>query len=1015
MPDIEYQIKTGDTLAGVARRYKLSVDVLSRANGITNPNRLVAGQVVRVPASGQNTVIPQPPPEPLTHRVCAGETLSKIAARYDLTVETLVQLNNIRDPNLIHIGQVLKLQPTSNGNSGSPQNIAPQNIAPQNIAPQNIAPQNTPTQNTRSPNTTPQVSTTTSPQQVITQRSSGSGSGPQGNALMEVAFRITGTFEGGKATTYQNRDSGIVSYGKHQATLASGTLHTILERYIKRSTGNAALLLVGYMEKVKKKDSSLRTDAGFKRALLEAGSDPLMGLIQDEVFAQKFWPVAVQGAKNDKLQSPLALAMYYDTNIQGGLADVRTATAKSMKGKPFTEAAYLTEFNRQRDLRLQRLVEAKRNKGLNEDARMLDSSRKRVDALQSLVTAGDLQLRGDRNGMLNLNGHKVRGLAAGSGSGSTPQQPVISQPTLPSTSAPSTIVKPPVVSKPSPNFSSRNGTKIDAIILHHTASNNVAADLRTLTSASAKVSSHYLIGPDGTIYQLVADEMNAWHAGDSAIRGQKRPGVNSRSIGIEITNDGLGRTPFTEAQYKALEQLVPYLARAYKVPMENILGHRDIAPGRKIDPADNFDWSRVRRAVDAANGAKVGTNPSSGQTSTASNSTQKWKPAPPLSDVLNKGAVLKEGMMGPAVSELQRLLNLPSPDGKFGTNTKLAVKAFHATAGLKLSPGLEGTAGKATFDALKKDNGQSLGIDLKDIARNVHDAMEDGILQTDEHKVYVNLARLNHDEKLIKEFKLTYKSMYREDVVDVIKSEFSNNWFSGNELDQALSYLQPKRSQTPTGSRNNVSGTTPPPPVRTSGGAKEASGKHWVSRFLPSNKVSDLKEPFQSSVRNFLAALRAANVAVNINTTLRPPQRSYLMYYAREIKAGRLSPDQVPAFLPQSKDLPVNIDWAHRDSSGKADLAAAKKAAAEMDKAYGAAGAIGKPYKSNHNGGEAIDMSFTPEWGIGKSVVDATGKTVAIRSKADIIKVGATFGVYHWNYSGSKSKNDDPHWSRTGN
>ncbi|MFL5348999.1 MAG: hypothetical protein ACJ8AT_29720, partial [Hyalangium sp.] len=103
------------------------------------------------------------------------------------------------------------------------------------------------------------------------------------------------------------------------------------------------------------------------------------------------------------------------------------------------------------------------------------------------------------------------------------------------------------------------------------------------------------------------------------------------------------------------------------------------------------------------------------------------------------------------------------------------------------------------------------------------------------------------------------------------------------------------------------------------------------------------------------------------------------------------------------------------DSHGKADLDAAKKAAEDMDSAYGAAGAIGKPYHSNHNGGEAIDVDFRPKWGIGKSVVDAQGTTVAIKSKQDAIKVGATYSVYHWNYSGPKAKKDDPHWSKTGN
>ena len=151
-----------------------------------------------------------------------------------------------------------------------------------------------------------------------------------------------------------------------------------------------------------------------------------------------------------------------------------------------------------------------------------------------------------------------------------------------------------------------------------------------------------------------------------------------------------------------------------------------------------------------------------------------------------------------------------------------------------------------------------------------------------------------------------------------------------------------------------------------------------------------------------------------INTTLRPPQRSYLMYYAREVVQG-LAPGKVPKFVPQNGDEPVNIDWEHLDANGKPDLDAAKKGAREMDQAYAAAGAIGKPYSSNHNGGEAIDMKFDPPWGIGKTVKNASGVSVAITSKRDLQEVGATYKVYHWTYYGPKNKVDEPHWSKTGN
>jgi N-acetylmuramoyl-L-alanine amidase len=161
-----------------------------------------------------------------------------------------------------------------------------------------------------------------------------------------------------------------------------------------------------------------------------------------------------------------------------------------------------------------------------------------------------------------------------------------------------THVKPPVKSLPSPNHSSRNGTDIDTIVLHHTASNNGKGDISWLRNPDSKVSSHYVVDKDGTISQLVSDDRKAWHAGKAGMPGKGISDVNARSIGIEIVNDGKG-TPFTEAQYKALEKLVPYLADKYKVPESSILGHKDVArpKGRKDDPASNFDWSRVRDAV----------------------------------------------------------------------------------------------------------------------------------------------------------------------------------------------------------------------------------------------------------------------------------------------------------------------------------------------------------------------------------------------------------------------------------
>ena len=172
------------------------------------------------------------------------------------------------------------------------------------------------------------------------------------------------------------------------------------------------------------------------------------------------------------------------------------------------------------------------------------------------------------------------------------------KPTEPTPTKPGVFKKPPVIQATSPNQDSRNGMDIDAIVLHHTGTNNGKGDLNHMRNPSAKVSAHYMIDQDGKIYQLVDDKKRAWHAGPSALHG-KPTDVNGRSIGIEIVNDGSGKTPFTDAQYKALTQLTGFLKQEYKVPMENIVGHKDVAvpKGRKADPAANFDWSRLRKGI----------------------------------------------------------------------------------------------------------------------------------------------------------------------------------------------------------------------------------------------------------------------------------------------------------------------------------------------------------------------------------------------------------------------------------
>ena len=141
---------------------------------------------------------------------------------------------------------------------------------------------------------------------------------------------------------------------------------------------------------------------------------------------------------------------------------------------------------------------------------------------------------------------------------------------------------------PSPNFDAR---RAQVIVLHYTEQESVRQSLHTLRTRNrgGRVSSHYLVGEDGRIYQLVSDEHRAWHAGAGSWGTIHE--LNSASIGIEIDNDG--REPFGEAQIVALLRLLDDLTVRHGIPKSAVIGHSDLAPGRKIDPGPLFPWKRL--------------------------------------------------------------------------------------------------------------------------------------------------------------------------------------------------------------------------------------------------------------------------------------------------------------------------------------------------------------------------------------------------------------------------------------
>jgi N-acetylmuramoyl-L-alanine amidase len=144
---------------------------------------------------------------------------------------------------------------------------------------------------------------------------------------------------------------------------------------------------------------------------------------------------------------------------------------------------------------------------------------------------------------------------------------------------------------PSPNHDARpDGTPIDTLILHYTGMRTAQAAIDRLRDPVARVSSHYVVDEDGTVLALVPEDRRAWHAGVSFWRGHT--GLNDRSIGVEIVNPGheFGYRDFPVLQLAAVCDLCLSILARHRIPSRNVVAHSDVAPDRKEDPGEKFDW-----------------------------------------------------------------------------------------------------------------------------------------------------------------------------------------------------------------------------------------------------------------------------------------------------------------------------------------------------------------------------------------------------------------------------------------
>lgn len=210
------------------------------------------------------------------------------------------------------------------------------------------------------------------------------------------------------------------------------------------------------------------------------------------------------------------------------------------------------------------------------------------------------------------------------------------------------------IERPSPNFNERaEGRAVDILLLHYTGMESGEAAASRLCDPEAKVSAHYLVDEAGAVTRMVPEEMRAWHAGVGQWAGEGD--INGCSIGIEIVNGGhdFGCPPYPDAQMRAVEALSLEILSRHPIPARRVLGHSDVAPARKADPGEWFDWARLARAG-------VGL----------------WVEPEPIVE----GPVLTQGDRGDPVAELQYMLADYGYGlevlGRYDEATKAVVTAF---------------------------------------------------------------------------------------------------------------------------------------------------------------------------------------------------------------------------------------------------------------------------------------------------------------------------------------------------
>ena len=230
------------------------------------------------------------------------------------------------------------------------------------------------------------------------------------------------------------------------------------------------------------------------------------------------------------------------------------------------------------------------------------------------------------------------------------------------------MIQLPAIDRFSPNHGPRpEPGRIDMLVLHYTGMTTAAAALERLCDPGARVSAHYVVEENGVIWRLVPESRRAFHAGVSCWAGESD--LNAVSLGIEIVNPGheWGYRRFPEAQMASVEALCAELISRHSIPAHRVVGHSDIAPNRKADPGELFDWPRLARAG-------IGIWPPAN----ASEPARETDRAQSLADLAAIGYCAAKQSLGSAVMAFQRRFRPSLCDGRLDPETAARLSEVRA-------------------------------------------------------------------------------------------------------------------------------------------------------------------------------------------------------------------------------------------------------------------------------------------------------------------------------------------------